>query len=341
MSTERLSSTNVSTTILSAERLLSLPVELRRRPEMGPLIHAVLQREGRLDELDPTVRASARREYLASLARATLLRSRAVEVLDEAERRGLRLLLLKGVLFAETLYASTGARPMTDVDLAVEPEHLSAAVAMLEEMGYRRLYPGRRRFSEGHAHGHDVAMVGRGAHIELHHRAHHELGMDGDLGPWFDRAIEVDALEGRRWAPAWDDHLCYVAVHAATHALSETPIWLFDVALLLERLGSLDNAQREAERRRTGVAFWAATSLAHELLPDAVPAPDSPPGAWLRRGLLTGLLGRRPFAAEPDRIRSLMVRAVLTDSPQSVLAQLLRKAGLRLYELAERRSGSP
>jgi hypothetical protein len=226
---------------------------------------------------------------------------------------------------------------MSDLDLAVMPERLDEAVALMQELGYRRVFAPQARFTP--RHGHDVAFAGGGPlPVEIHYRLFHELGADGDVEPLFARAISVELLGRARRVPAWDDHICLIAVHAATHAFGDSPLWVFDLALLGER-GSFAEAEAEAARRQARFAFRSALRLAHRFVA-SVPAPAPSPSERMRERLLDALLGGERIAAAPTRIRSLLARALLTDDPRDAILEVGRKLELRLVELRERMRAS-
>jgi hypothetical protein len=306
-----------------AELLQALPPAVRARRELQPLAGA----NGGDGE--------ARRLYRATLARNVVALARVAELLDAAAADGVELLPIKGALFADALWGDPGLRPMADVDLLVRPAQLDAAVRALEACGLARAYPaGRARFTT--RHGHDVALVDGDFHLDLHYKLFHELGIDAAVEPVFARAIPLRALGGERRVPSWDDHLFITLAHAATHAF-DSPLWVLDVALLVERTGGIAVAAAEARRRRATRAFDAALRLAHRALPADVPAPDAPPTA--RNRLLDAVLGPEPLARPPSQRRSLAARALVTDDPRDAAREIARKLELRAVELAERLAG--
>jgi hypothetical protein len=260
---------------------------------------------------------------LHNLSRNLLLFEAAREILDAAP-----LLPLKGLVLANTVYSDPAARPMSDLDVAVRPRDLDATGHILSGLGWRRLFGDRARYSP--RHGHDVAFTNENGHVlEVHYKLFHEMAIDASVEPLFERAIEVELLGKKRPIPCWDDQLFLVAVHAATHAFGESASWIVDLALLLP-LASVEAAHAEAERRRAGPAFRAALRTAHRALRQ-IPAPA---GDQLREQLLDVIL--RDRLALPSRIRSLLARAVLTENPVDALREVVRKLGLRAYELLER-----
>jgi hypothetical protein len=297
---------------------------LRARRELRPLVF------GTLGEGD-------RKPYLATLSRNARILARIAEVLDAAEARGLLLVPHKGAVLAPLFYGDVGLRPMVDVDLLVRRSQLDAAMALLTELGFERSYTGER-FTPRHAH--DVAFTdGEDASltVELHYRLFHEFAGDAELDALFERAIAVE-IEGRtRRVLAWDDQLFAVAVHASSHAFGDNPLWLVDVALLAGR-ASVEQAVAEAERRRVGAACRAALRLAAAMLP-GVPTPPCRPGDRVRERLLRAVL---PDGVDtpPAQLRSLLARAILTDSPWTAAREVARKLELRLAERGERRAAA-
>ncbi len=304
-----------------ARLFAALPASVRARRELSPLAFAAGD-------------SDARSAHLHNLARNLALFDSARALLDAAEARGLFLLPLKGLVLAQALYGDIAARSMADLDVAVRPRDLERACQLMLELGWRRSFGDRARYAP--PHGHDVSFTNADGHVlELHHRLYHELRADADVEPLFERAILVD-LDGKpRRVPSWDDHLFLVAVHAATHAFGESAVWIIDVALLVGR-ASIENAEREAERRNAGFAFRAALRTAHRLLPE-IPPPAARGDDHLRERLLDLILGRERMAAPPGQIQSLLARAVLTERPADALREILRKIELRAVELRERR----
>jgi len=306
--------------VIDAELVGALPRSVLARRELRPLRFKLgLDRDGR-------------DAYLRTVGQNVRFYEVAAQILDEAERRGLGLLPFKGALLG-ALYGDLGTRPMADLDLIARPGELDAIAAMMGALGFRRQYRGRARFSE--RHGHDVAFAGEAnLAVDVHWRLFHELAGDASVGEIFARAIEVE-LDGRkRAAPSWDDHLWAVAVHAATHAFGDSPLWILDVAVLLERGASVERAGEEAERRRVGAAFRAAMAIAHAALPSRIPEAACRPGDRVRKRLLGVVLGDA-LARAPARLPSLVARAVVTDDPRDAIREVLRKAELRAVELGE------
>jgi hypothetical protein len=293
---------------------------VRARRELAPLRFALLGDQ------------EARPAWLGNLSRNQRILARCAEILDAAEAAGVPMLPLKGACFAETLYGDVALRPMVDLDLGVARADLERAGELIASLGFRTSFPPRARYTPAHAH--DVSFTDDDLVVELHYKLFHELAGDAAIEPLFEHAIVHELFGKPRRVPAWHDHLFLTAAHAATHAFGDSPLWLIDVALLVGR-ADLRLAWQEANRRRLGPAYRAALDTAHAALPAQVPAPPLDPIDKLRARALDRVLGDR-LAAPPSQIRSLIARALLTESPRDAAREVARKALLRLAELGER-----
>jgi Uncharacterised nucleotidyltransferase len=128
-----------------------------------------------------------------------LVALRAVSMLADA---GIQSVPLKGPLLGEALYGDPGRRSSSDVDLLVPPEHLSTAVEVIRELGYKSPtdYVDDRGLPLLHfmlAHERDELPP-----VELHWRVH-----------WYEKRFAherllprtIDSQDG--WRPAPSDEL--------------------------------------------------------------------------------------------------------------------------------------
>ncbi len=280
--------------------LSGLPSGLHRRGELRPLLFHLGLDDG----------ADARAAYYQTLTRNLRMLARLDEILDRAEAEGLRLLPYKGAALAATVYPDVGTRPMADLDLLVEPSQLTPATALLKQLGFSEARPDVRRFSPRHAH--DVALSDGVVYVELHYGLFHELELDGAPGPIFDRAVSAQLGERSRLVPSVEDHVAILALHAATHAYADSPLWLVDLALLLEGADRAA-AAAEASRRHGARAFALALQLFEHPTLAAL---------WM--------------STPPGRLRSLLTRAGLVEGALPTARWLGRKLLLTAHELWER-----
>lgn len=268
-----------------------LPRAILERRELQPLLHFL----GRATSPD------ARAAYHQTLTKNLRRQHELAVVRDAASAAGLTWIVVKGAALAETLYPDLGTRPMHDVDILVGATDLDRSVALLELHGFERAQARVPRFDATHAH--DIAMRSPNLYIELHHALFHELELDGEQA-----SLIARAQDGML---ALDDHLMLVALHAATHAFGDSPLWLVDTALLLAAGADRQAARTNARARGGGPAFDAALHLF-----------DHPQG-------LASLL----LAAPPSQLTSLLIRGALVDGHRRRARWLWRKLALRATEL--------
>ena len=249
-----------------------------------------------LDRLRPAWLAW-RRQHLLGVEQLSRL-------LAAFEREGIPALTLKGPALGEMLYRDPGLRPLTDLDLLVQPADVPRAVSLLAALGYRHL-------DAGHSLPYELAWrhaatfadaEGRPGHlpIDLHWGLLDFPGITPvpriDLEEIWQRVVKLHAWDQPAWGLGPEDLLIYLALHWAVHHAFSGLIWRLDLALLLRRGGNALDWERVAEcarRWRVGRALWAALSEIQEdfgvQAPPAVLArlrPHGPRAAaldWLRR----------------------------------------------------------
>jgi len=74
----------------------------------------------------------------ASRRRSERLRHESIRVVHALNQRGIRPVVLKGAHTAYEYFEEPGLRPMSDVDLLVEPEHAARSQQVLVELGFRK-----------------------------------------------------------------------------------------------------------------------------------------------------------------------------------------------------------
>lgn len=233
---------------------------------------------------DEPAAAPLRAAYLRSHLQAAVNERLLADALRALAARGIEALVVKGWAMAR-LYPSPGLRTSHDIDLVVDRRDLEAAVRARDELAP--------------ACGTDL----------------HPAGGVSLLRGWDElRARAVPAPLGGAVAhvPGPEDALRLACLHGFRHDFSR-PVWLCDVALLMERLpADLDRDHLLAGP--PAVASWVrhALALAVELLgasPERVPPglalPATP--AWVRASVLRGWT-RRPRPPGDPLVRVLRAR---------------------------------
>lgn len=132
---------------------------------LGPALAAAAA-EGRLSAAMPgDVCTYLHFIHRCNAVRNGLIRRQAIELVGAFNERGIRPLLLKGIL---TLFADRGRDPatrmMSDIDVAVPPSLRDPAEAVLHALGYRTA----ERYPEGHHAVGEFRRNGDPAAVDLH-----------------------------------------------------------------------------------------------------------------------------------------------------------------------------
>lgn len=223
---------------------------------------------------------------------------------------GVPVMALKGLDLGTRLYGDPGARPMGDIDILVQPAHVSLMAEALRTQGFRP-----SQAAQQPAHHLTFHPPRRG---ELPVELHWALGADDGRagrpslleGIWDDAlvldvtGVRLSVMHGRRLLP-------YLCAHLENH-LFETPLThIWDIAELLEQ--ETDGFDRhgfwaECERHGRRKAAEAALGLAATHLGIRTPAPPLPPHVQALLPDVVANLGRHPKRdpSEPSPSRALL-----------------------------------
>jgi hypothetical protein len=314
---------------------------------VAPLLFRALKEAPGGTAAPPETLAALRAAYLRSLAVATHMGAELAAVAGVFRRRGVRLVVLRGLALGDRLYGDSALRPFTDVDLLVARDDLPRARECMEAAGCALAGdgPAARHLERYHLHL-GYRHRSSGALFELHWALDHRYTPFAIPYPELLAAARETEAAGARFltlAPSHD--FLANAVHAAKHA------WFLpfveDSAELRRRLlaeGSLIHlcdlvraaAIRDAcpdwpalvtEARDWNVARELAAVLRalHRLWPGAVP--DEPRLALgePRVGVGERLVVR---ALDPDRNRE---RSLLTRLRPGTIFRPIRALDLLRY----------
>jgi Uncharacterised nucleotidyltransferase len=187
-------------------------------------------------------------DYYRNTAKNLWRLTRLRPLLVSFDRAGVPVLLLKGASLALSVYPEVGLREMSDVDLLIRPEQLSAADALLREAGYRPIdqaaidlakppYEHLTTFDYRDPEGVKPA-------IHLHWCLINSTVPHAD----YSRRIDLDGIWARAGRASLDglsvmelspgDAVLYLCEHAmrVSHSMSRL-IWMADLAWLIHRKG--------------------------------------------------------------------------------------------------------
>lgn len=248
-------------------------VRLAERHRVIPALAAALAGSANAlpEPLAARLSALAQQAAFEELALAATVR----EIVVLLEQRGIGCIVLKGVPLSLMLHGRLGMRTSRDIDILVVPRDATAALDMLETMGfYRRGGEGalpalmRRRK--------DVELLhdGRRQIVELHWRLFDNaclLPLPADMAPG-----RVAMPSGAQCAVLPERlNLLYLANHGAQHGWSRLK-WLVDLAALLAPMGQdgiaalYDGIGWAEGRRSMAQALLLCGTLFGWPVPDAV-----------------------------------------------------------------------
>lgn len=235
-----------------------------------------------------TLRERRRRLAVLGLRQAAVLRQ-ACAALDAA---AVPFIVVKGAALARLVYPDPLLRPMSDIDLWVDPQRVDDARRSLASAGFRDIADNALANAvalDGKA-GRLVAE-GSGVEVELHARL---ASLAGVSWARFDVAwpecVEADLGGFRARVLAPERQLTHVCLHLARkNAFASGLIHLGDVARIVgHRDGAWDWPGLERAWRSDGAAAWVvlAVVLARDLLGASVPASLAPcPDAAVERAM--------------------------------------------------------
>jgi hypothetical protein len=269
---------------------------------------------------------------------AALLRAHVVERIDAAVGAvGVKALVVKGEALARSAYPAPWMRPMGDIDLLVLDRDRAAVERALAAAGFAPDPPPAGRPLSGRFFDETnfALRVGPGAFaVEVHGSLDKLTPRPMPLSELLARARP---LSGSLLAPAPEDHLLLVAVHAAVSDLAH-PIAFLDLERLLR--GGIDGstlAERAARYRAATAVFVALATLralGSTSVPDALLARLAP-GPVRRRAIdVFYRVGRYPaHAPEPELgWRWALRQATLRDDTARWLGAVARYGAARLAE---------
>lgn len=284
----------------------------------------------------PAPLTAALAEEAAAIARQNLAfaaESRRVARLFEAA--GVLFLFVKGATLDMLVYATLGLKKGRDIDLAIAPEAVEQACALMVEAGYDRVIPGPEVSADRFPTWVRLCKETNWRHprtgifLELHNGLVDNPELLKGVGAHSPRR-GVEIAPGLSLPTLRDEELfAYLCVHGATHAWSRLK-WLADLAAFLSHRSpeEIERLHCHAQALGSGRAAAQALLLCADLFETPLPAALA---AELRRDRSARALAR--IALRVMRGQAELGDTVFGTVPIHLSHFLLRR-GLR-YKLAE------
>jgi len=233
---------------------------------LSPLVHHHLAHAGVAPplEVQQQLFGLATRHRTANSARFAVL----VRILDAFDAASIRVLVLKGAALAHILYPAPALRPLSDIDLLVEPGQTEHAQAVLASLGFAAdPRPPDQRFV-GHHHLPPAVMVQEGIFIQVEiHRDALSADTPGSLtlNEQSYTRRQTFTIGGRpAFAFGHEEMLHHLTRHAAERASLFRLMWVTDIVTYAARF----HAEIDwPELRRRNPFVINALSLLHLVTP--------------------------------------------------------------------------
>jgi len=210
---------------------------------------------------NPSTMNAWRLAFLQAVSDAARISEQTREMLQALHAEKIQVVPLKGIWLAEHVYDDPSARPMSDIDLLVNPDTFEQACRVLNDLGYAAHDPARGTRVHGQTKHSLLTRPNAALPVELHE----ELWCDQQpfVGPpdfrhvW--NGLELSQLCGQ---PAWCFPLSrlwvYLAYHILWHGMAVPLRSYLDVVLLMRRYEKMLNADAiRAEAEAWSLPFAA------------------------------------------------------------------------------------
>ncbi|MFC1674574.1 nucleotidyltransferase family protein [Candidatus Omnitrophota bacterium] len=242
----------------------------------------------RIESADRLIPEETRKQmksfYYTVAARNSLLSEQLKKLLSAFNQAGIKLILLKGIALAHTVYPNIALRPMDDIDILVRREDLPAANQVLISLGY--LSPANYEDSLVSSPDSSINTLvyggGRTATFFIHLHWHlinttwplGRLVSAIDMQRIWSAALPLKIEGSNTWKLLPEHQLIYLCQHAFAHGFKRL-ILIYDIAQVLrtyqEQL-DWDLVIQEAQRFNLSQILYCSLRLTSRLLDYDIPA---------------------------------------------------------------------
>lgn len=103
---------------------------------IAPQLYQLLKLQGKLDRVPDFFRQYLKEKYFQTMQINLFVKHETTQLLNAFEGRGMEVIPLKGVGFAETYFGSLGARRTSDIDLLVKIQDIYKVVKLVNQLGF-------------------------------------------------------------------------------------------------------------------------------------------------------------------------------------------------------------
>lgn len=238
------------------------------RHQAQGLLWETIQRSGWSERVPAETGAALRLEFHRTGLRNRLIQERIAEILAVAERKGIPLLLLKGVVLAWSAYAKPEHRALGDVDLLAREQDFAGLREILAALGYHTQAPCLEAGElpwYAHCYRQIRFAATRVPPIEVHFRLFN-LGRPPPSEPAWQDARSISFAGEEALIPSPERFLLHLCLHAQQHGfallrlLADVGLWQRSVAIDVARFADL------ARRHRMATVAYYALIYAEEML---------------------------------------------------------------------------
>jgi hypothetical protein len=250
--------------LLSAPLQWPLILERAQSHQVYPLLYRNLNDPG-FRGVPEAVQAELKGLYLANALRNQLLAQELARVLNLLGGAGIRVIPLKGVTLAQSLFGDPAARVCADLDILVPPANVPQAMDLILASAYRTDYsdPFFSKLVLRHGRHHDAVREDRGIsfQLEVHwslvqHSSRNDEAVN-DL--WAEaRPQEFFGVPALALNREWE--FLYLCIHAADHEWQSLK-WLADIHQMAS-CGQVDWQKTMAKAERFELDLLVRQTLA-------------------------------------------------------------------------------
>lgn len=242
-----------------------------------PLLYWKIKQLNQQNGLPDGVLGTMRQAFLRGVQESLLMENQILEIARALDGKGVVYRILKGPGLAQTVYPDKALRPSGDIDILILPRQFLEARQALEEIGYACR---AKNFEQSGWFAKDEGFIKEGAafKLELHFNilAWPRMRRHWDVEAFFQQSTDF-ALSGGYPVHALQaaDALIHSILHLFVgHQDQERLIWLYDIALLADKLsktGQWPMALELSRKRQVLLAVEYGLEMTKQWTPLQIP----------------------------------------------------------------------